>query len=226
MNHSDCAACPFSRGDRLCTGAGEKKRHPENCISAGSPELLERAKLEYEKPELRSFAVNAAKQTGSVYEDVPGAPGIRRAAKPRIQEEAEFCVLNGYRKVGLAFCGAVQSEAAKMEKFLRSYGLEVVSAMCKIGGVDKDYLGIGEEDKVVPGRREIMCNPVAQAMVLNDAGTEFNLVMGLCVGHDSMFLKYSQAMCSVVAVKDRLLAHNPMAAFYCSSYAYLNDLNK
>jgi len=59
-----------------------------------------------------------------------------------------------------------------------------------------------------------MCNPIAQAFVLNDEKTEFNIVMGLCVGHDSLFLKYSDAPCTVLAVKDRLLGHNPLAAIY------------
>jgi len=48
----------------------------------------------------------------------------------------------------------------------------------------------------------------------NDEQTEFNIVMGLCVGHDSLFLKYSNAPCTVLAAKDRLLGHNPLAAIY------------
>ena len=58
---------------------------------------------------------------------------------------------------------------------------------------------------------------------MNEAKTEFNIVMGLCVGHDSLFLKHSDAMCTVLASKDRVLAHNPMAAIYMvdSCYKYL-----
>lgn len=221
MNCSDCASCPFSRDDRLCTSQ-TVGRSPDFCITANEPELLAKAKHEYDEPSLYKFAATAARLTASSYEDVPGIPGAHRATKPRIQEVAEFCQMMGYKKVGLAFCGAVQDEARKIEKMLREhYDLEVVSVMCKIGGVSKDYLGIGEEDKVNPGDKEFMCNPIAQAQVLNDAGTEFNLVMGLCVGHDSMFLKYSEAMCTVVAVKDRVLGHNPLAALYSSAYSYL-----
>ena len=50
--------------------------------------------------------------------------------------------------------------------------------------------------------------------MLNTAETEFNILLGLCVGHDSMFMKYSQAMVTVFAVKDRALGHNPLAAIY------------
>jgi uncharacterized metal-binding protein len=59
-----------------------------------------------------------------------------------------------------------------------------------------------------------MCNPIAQALILNETGTEFNILMGLCVGHDSLMLKYAKAPCTVLAVKDRLLGHNPLAAIY------------
>lgn len=59
-----------------------------------------------------------------------------------------------------------------------------------------------------------MCNPIAQAKILNAAGTDFNILLGLCVGHDSLFIKYSQAMVTVFAVKDRVLGHNPLAAVY------------
>ena len=41
-----------------------------------------------------------------------------------------------------------------------------------------------------------------------------NVLLGLCVGHDSLFFKYTEAPCTVLAVKDRLLGHNPMAAVY------------
>jgi uncharacterized metal-binding protein len=65
-----------------------------------------------------------------------------------------------------------------------------------------------------------MCNPVLQAMVLNKGKTEFNVLLGLCVGHDSLFFKYAEAPCTVLAVKDRLLGHNPLAAIYNLDHYY------
>jgi uncharacterized metal-binding protein len=41
-----------------------------------------------------------------------------------------------------------------------------------------------------------------------------NVLLGLCVGHDSLFFKYTEAPGTVLAVKDRLLGHNPLAAVY------------
>ena len=44
--------------------------------------------------------------------------------------------------------------------------------------------------------------------------------MGLCVGHDSLFIKHSNALCTSVVTKDRVLAHNPAAALYTSNMYY------
>ena len=46
------------------------------------------------------------------------------------------------------------------------------------------------------------------------AGCDFNVVMGLCVGHDTMLLQFSQVPTTVMIVKDRVLQHNPAAALY------------
>ncbi len=34
------------------------------------------------------------------------------------------------------------------------------------------------------------------------------------MGHDSLFIKHARGPVTVLAVKDRLLGHNPMAAIY------------
>ena len=65
-----------------------------------------------------------------------------------------------------------------------------------------------------------MCNPVLQAELLNDAGTDLNLIMGLCVGHDSLFIKHSNALCTSVVTKDRVLGHNPAVALYQADFYY------
>jgi uncharacterized metal-binding protein len=70
-----------------------------------------------------------------------------------------------------------------------------------------------------------MCNPISQAMLMNAAKTDFNILLGLCVGHDSLVLKYSEAFCTVLAAKDRVFGHNPLAAVYTldSYYRYLKQ---
>ncbi len=70
-----------------------------------------------------------------------------------------------------------------------------------------------------------MCNPIYQAKIVNDQKVDFNILMGLCVGHDSLVLKYIDAPVTILAVKDRLMGHNPLAAVYNldSYYSYLNS---
>lgn len=39
------------------------------------------------------------------------------------------------------------------------------------------------------------------------------VVMGLCVGHDSLFHQHAKAPCTTLAVKDYRSGHNPLFAF-------------
>jgi uncharacterized metal-binding protein len=71
-----------------------------------------------------------------------------------------------------------------------------------------------------------MCNPISQAEILNNEGAEFNIVVGLCVGHDSLFFKYAKAPTTVLVAKDRVFGHNPAAALYLSSSYYRKLLRK
>ena len=86
-----------------------------------------------------------------------------------------------------------------------------------VGTVEKATLGL---EKIDPERRESMCNPVSQAMLLNEAGCELNVVLGLCVGHDMLFSKYAKAPTSTIVVKDRVTGHNPVSVLYGQNFYY------
>jgi len=177
----------------------------------------------YKSEPNHSIALCAAKNERTCYDCTENVEGFPKPVKCRVEETIDFCKMSGYHKIGFAFCGALHKEAAVVAKILCSHGLELVSVMCKVGGFDKTALDLPEEEKLHPGRFEPMCNPIAQAAVLNEANTEFNIAMGLCVGHDALFLANSRALCTVLAVKDRLLGHNPLAAVYTNHtyYQYL-----
>ena len=102
---------------------------------------------------------------------------------------------------------------------------QVVSVICKTGGLDKSRAGVPEECKLQPGQFEAMCNPIAQAELLNSQDTQFNICLGLCVGHDSLFYQYSKALVTTLVVKDRVLAHNPVGAIHYAD-TYFKDLLK
>ena len=74
-----------------------------------------------------------------------------------------------------------------MARIFRDNGFEVYGIACKAGAQKKTSVGIPEECNAVGVN---MCNPILQAKMLNEAGTELNVVVGLCVGHDSLFYKY------------------------------------
>ncbi len=133
---------------------------------------------------------------------------------PRLREIMEFSRMMGYRHLGLAFCRGLSEEARITCRILRQNGFLVSSVICKAGGIDKTEAGISA--KVHEGEFESMCNPVAQARFLEDAGTEFNITLGLCVGHDSLFYKYSHVNATAFAVKDRVTGHNPLSCIYLS----------
>ena len=121
----------------------------------------------------------------------------------RFEQLVRFAKEAGFRKLDIAFCISLSEEASIAEKLLRKKGFEVESCICKVGHFDRNMVGV-EDPRLKP-----MCNPIAQAKYLNDAQTEFNVVIGLCVGHDTLFYKYSNAPCTTLLVKDHIYHHQP-----------------
>jgi uncharacterized metal-binding protein len=189
---------------------------PDNCPLKVVPEVIEEASKKYFTPEFHEFALNASRQEGSGYLKLPHNPAGPSPVKSRIEEVMEFSNRMGYKRLGLAFCGGIQFEASLLVPVLENRGFEVVSVCCKCGAIPKEKLGLEDWEKVEPGQFESMCNPISQAEILNHFETDFNLMMCLCVGHDSLFLRHSKALCTVVAAKDRLYGHAPLAALYQS----------
>ncbi|OPY77114.1 MAG: vitamin B12-transporter protein BtuF [Syntrophorhabdus sp. PtaU1.Bin153] len=120
-----------------------------------------------------------------------------------------------------------RNESMLVDRILQRCGFEVVSVCCKVGRVSKEVIGIKDQYKLgAPGSYEVMCNPVTQAEIMNDEGTEFNIVIGLCVGHDSLLLKHADAMSTVLIAKDKVLGHNPAAALRLSGSYYKELMHK
>ncbi len=200
-----CAQCAI----QSC-GQAAPEHLPGNCPMRDNS-LMSRALEAYQLEENRSFYITASELEALGY-----------CQWPRVKETIQLCLRMGYKKVGLAFCRGLRKEAQVVDNLLRRAGLEVVSVICKTGGIDKTCVGIPEEHKVHPGAFEPMCNPIAQAMLLNEQHTQFNIALGLCVGHDSMFYKYSDALVTTLIAKDRVTGHSPAAALYCAE-GYFKD---
>ena len=180
---------------------GTKEHLPKNC-PMHHMEKYEEPMKEYQKPENKEFYIKASEIEALGY-----------GQWVRLREIIEVSRNMRYHKLGMAFCYGLRKEARIIGSILRKHGFEVVSVICKNGSVPKDTIGI--EARVAPDKFEAMCNPIMQAELLNEQNTEFNIAVGLCVGHDSLFYKYSKAMVTTLITKDRVLGHNPAAAIYC-----------
>eukprot|EP01022_Parablepharisma_sp_SALTPOND_P017763 TRINITY_DN2888_c0_g7_i1.p2 TRINITY_DN2888_c0_g7~~TRINITY_DN2888_c0_g7_i1.p2 ORF type:complete len:334 (+),score=100.06 TRINITY_DN2888_c0_g7_i1:773-1774(+) len=214
-----CATCKVEKLKRICRSP-ENEAAGKNCPTVLQREALEAANALYDDPQTREFARQASLQEASCYADRHERPFVPRPSKPRVEEIWEFAGRMGYQKLGLAFCEGLLKEAAMVARLFEDRGFEVISAVCKAGATPKEFLGLADEDKILQGEFESVCNPVYQAELLNRSGTEFNILLGLCVGHDSLFLQHAQAPSTVLAVKDRVTGHNPLAAVYCSESYY------
>lgn len=131
----------------------------------------------------------------------------------RLQEVVLFAREMNFTRIGLAFCIGLAQEAAVVADYLGGQGIEVVSVCCKNCGIPKQALSLTQIDR--SRQHETMCNPLGQAALLNEADTQFNVIVGLCIGHDALFTMRSAAPVSTLIAKDRVLGHNPVAAVYC-----------
>ena len=134
--------------------------------------------------------------------------------EPRIVEIIEFAKAMAYKKIGIAFCIGLSREAEIVHSILEK-DFEVYSVCCKVCGISKKDFAF---EAITDNPDEVMCNPAGQAAMLNDKGTDLNLIVGLCIGHDIVFTKVSEAPVSTLVVKDRVLAHNPVGAIYSRYY--------
>ncbi len=194
---------------------------PSFCATKNYPHLVAQAKEIYlrEGPD-REMQLAGARLEGMSSLTPPGGREINMKLT-RVEEVAMFAKMMGYRKIGLAHCIGLIGEARELSEFLRARGFETYQVCCKVGGIDKLEVGIQEDEKVRILTYETMCNNIGQALILNEVGTDLNLIVGLCVGHDISFTQHSKAPVTTVIVKDRRTGHNPAVALY-HAYAPCN----
>lgn len=184
----ECSVC-FSR----------RCRKGKDCYPEINAEILEI----YREDENIRLSLAAAAIEGQYYQQAT-----------RLEEIKLFAREMGYTKIGIATCTGLINEAQLIAGYLKKY-FEVHVINCKNGGILKNRL---EFPQIRAGADEVMCNPIGQAMFLNQQRTDMNVICGLCVGHDMLFTKYSEAPVTTIIVKDRVLGHNPAAVVYGSYY--------
>lgn len=135
----------------------------------------------------------------------------------RIEEIMYFSRKIGAVKIGIAHCIGLSNEARIFARILRANGFDPYGVICKVAGKEKSSIGIPQ---VCENIGAAMCNPILQARLLNETKTDLNVVIGLCVGHDSLFYRYSEAYTTTLITKDRVTGHNPAAALYTANSYY------
>jgi uncharacterized metal-binding protein len=208
---------------KSCTNCGtyncgsRSSNFPPYCLTENiDGQILEEALELYKNDELVSKIAHASAEVEGQY----------YGQLTRVEEIIVFAKKIGAKKIGIATCVGLIEESKIFAKILKAKGLDFYSVACKVGGVDKNEIGISDENKIKKGGYEALCNPVTQAKILNSEKTDLNVVVGLCVGHDSLFIKYSDAPVTTLITKDRVLAHNPAGALYASCSYYKRLLKK
>jgi uncharacterized metal-binding protein len=209
MRYDDpgCAYCPSTV--RACRQGEADARGPGFCPSKVAPEAIGDASAAYATPEVLRVARASALVESEGY-----------CKWTRVEEICAFAKKMQFRKIGIATCISFVDLARVLSSVLESHGFEVASAACKNGGIPKEAIGLADAEKIRPGTFEPMCNPVSQAELLNRAGCELNIVLGLCVGHDSLFFRHSEGLATTLVAKDRVLAHNPVGALQLADTYY------
>lgn len=206
-----CALCKVS----ACDAEPGTKTPPRFCPMVGEAELLEDVKGRYLEDEtVRRMAVESARTEAAGY-----------CRFTRVEEIMDFARRMGWRRLGIAHCIGLMQEAGAAKDIFEAGGFSVSTACCKVGAIAKEAVGLQDAEKVRPGQFEPLCSPIGQAALLAKAGTELNVLVGLCVGHDSLFFMHSKAPVTVLVAKDRVLGHNPVAALY-TSHSYYRRLTQ
>jgi uncharacterized metal-binding protein len=123
----------------------------------------------------------------------------------RVKEIVEFAREAGFNRIGIANCITFEKEAEQLEQLLCENGFNVARANCKLGRLPNE--------EILPGYKGVSCNPAGQAQTLEASGTELNIVMGLCLGHDMVFNFKSKVPTTTLLVKDRKYNHNTLSKF-------------
>jgi uncharacterized metal-binding protein len=154
---------------------------------------------------------NSAIMTASAAVEAEGYANLTR-----VEELIEFSKKMGYRRLGIAFCAGCAHEAKTLQEILENNFI-VESVCCKVCGIEKSEFSL---KTIRDNPHETICNPLGQAALLNEAGTELNIIIGLCIGHDMLFTENSSSPVTTLLVKDRVLVNNPAGVFYSPYWKY------
>lgn len=182
-----------------CWTDASEKDVPVYCQASNYNTEIKRSDKEYQKEE-----------NIRIYEAACIVGSENNGFRPRIEEAFHFAKQLNVGKVGFAACTAFENEIAVLTQYFNAGGIETVCVGCQIGrstAADRDLPELNQYINQT-------CHPIAQAEILNSENTGLNFIVGLCLGHDILFTKYSRAPVSTLIVKDRMMGNNPAAVLY------------
>ena len=196
-----CGKCPVVR----CHTLEKDKKLPDFCPTKNYADIVkETQEIHKNDPYVRK--INLA------WTELMEKVRPNRWSWTRLEEIIEWARITKVKKIGIAACVGLLYEAKLLTDILEKHGFEVCSVSCVAGELTPEDVDIVKDG--------IFCNPLIQAEVLNREGTDLNIMLGLCIGHDIMFIQYSKADVTPFIVKDRALGHNPAIALYLTQSYY------
>jgi uncharacterized metal-binding protein len=123
----------------------------------------------------------------------------------RLEEILEYTKLQNYSKVAIAYCLSIEDLAKETSDYFINNGINVISVRCTVNGITEKQI----DDKL---KDTVNCNPVGQAMAINNSDADFAIDMGLCLGHDVIYRQFIKKPNTTFIVKDRVYKHNPAQA--------------
>lgn len=188
-----CATCHTAASFR-----GDCARMPASCPTLAKPELT---------GDVTSYLEPDRAELMRVSDHAPFDAEHRK--RNRVEELLFFVQQRRITRVGVAFCVSLTKEAQELARRLDAAQVHAELACCRVGAVDYDEI---ELPKAHPERFASICNPVAQAKLLDAAGVQLIVQLGLCLGHDLILQEEAHAPVTTLVVKDRALDHHPVTA--------------
>jgi len=205
--HPGCVHCK----SRRCAATDKDGPIPSSCPTEVYADLIKETTERYHLVENKAVIQGWYKMMSRILD--PHNPR-EKLSWTRVDEIMEYATIRGMKRIGIATCYALLFESELLSDILEANGFEVLSVSCLCGEVNPQDAGLDGN---------IFCNPILQAEVLNREKTDLNIMVGLCIGHDILFLRHCTGETTPLIIKDRALGHNPVAALYMSQNNFYKE---
>ena len=179
---------------------GRPQDAPEDCPTRTAPQVLAEARRIYHDPD---------SQAHRLYQAFGRLIHTGGAKKSRVEHIVDFCRSLGVNTMGVASCLRYLKEAHFLRQLFMEQGWGAHVAICKFGGFKTPDVAVQKDTDW------IVCNPLGQALLLNDLGCEVNVTLGLCMGHEMIFNHYSEGLVTNLVVKEKISQEHSLDTLHC-----------